>query len=159
MNSDEKKREIPSARTMLETLDRAGFRQTWPRQIIAEYLAYRGKYSLSFTIEELWRDICKTHPGIGRTTTFRTIDLFVKLGLVDRVVFADGTERYHVGTGTHQYLTCEVCHKIVELSPSLAPDLLVCLAQQFGFSTSGHRVEIFGRCPDCSSYQIKSRER
>lgn len=148
-NQKEEKHECPSAETILAALDRAGFRYTRPRKTIAERLAFLGARGVDFTIEELWHDVRKRHAGLGRMTAFRTVDLLVKLGLIDRMVFADGTERYHIGNGTHQYLTCETCHKVVELDSSLAPGALDALARRYGFVPSGHRVEIFGRCPDC----------
>ena len=93
------------------------------------------------------------HPGIGRMTVFRMLDVLVKLGIVDRLTFPDGTECYTVGCGTHQYAKCESCHKVVELDLALQSDLLDAAAQQSGFMPLGQRIEIDGWCEDCQKEQ------
>ncbi len=83
-------------------------------------------------------------------TAFRVVELLVRLGIVDRLPFPDGAIRYHVGKGpTRQYLTCEHCHKVVELHLGFVPPLLDTIVQMSGFVRSNHPVVIIGRCLDC----------
>jgi len=139
---------------MIAELERIGFRSTQPRHVIAEQIAQLGARGINFTGEELWRMIRAKSPSTGRMTVFRMLDILVKLGMVDRLTFSDGTGYYHVGYGTHQYAKCESCHKVVELDLTLQSDWLDEAAHQSGFLSLG-RVEIDGWCSECQREQDK----
>jgi Fur family ferric uptake transcriptional regulator len=140
----------PDAHTILEALTHAGLKRTHPREVIAVYVAQKGEANADFTIEDLWREVRATHADFARVTAFRVIELLVRLGIVDRLTFPDGAIRYHVGKDpTRQYLTCEHCHKVVELHLGFVPPLLDTIVQMSGFVRSNHPVEITGCCPDC----------
>jgi Fe2+ or Zn2+ uptake regulation protein len=131
--------------------DDAGLRHTRPRQALAEQVARYAAAHDHFTGEDLWRAAQQEDPGVGRATAFRLVEVLVGMGLLDRVAFSDGTERYHaVAPGEHHHhLTCECCHKIVEVDTCLSARQLNDIARRAGFALSGHRIELFGRCPDC----------
>jgi Fur family transcriptional regulator, ferric uptake regulator len=143
----------PDAETILKALAHAGLKRTRPREVIAAYVAQKGEENLDFTIEDLWHEVRSCHVDVARVTTFRVIELLVQLGIVDRLTFPDGAIRYHVGKGSiRQYLTCEHCHKVVELHLGFVPPLLDTIVQLSGFVRTNHPVEIQGRCPDCQKH-------
>ncbi|HEY7127139.1 MAG TPA: Fur family transcriptional regulator [Ktedonobacterales bacterium] len=137
--------------TILTALDQAGFSKTRPRQAIAEQVAAWAAEGRDFTIEDLWHAAQQRAPGLGRATTFRTVEVLAELGLLDRVAFAAGPEHYHcVQPGSHHHhLTCERCHRVVEVNACVALDQFVQAAREAGFVLSSHRIELFGRCPEC----------
>jgi Fe2+ or Zn2+ uptake regulation protein len=143
--------ELVSAQSIMTQLDYAGLKRSQPRQILSEYIARKGMEGEDFTIEGLWHEVRRRHPGIGRFTVFRMIDVLVAMGMVDRLTFDDGTISYHVRRrgDVRQYMTCERCHKVVELDSDVAPHLLYTLAHLVGFVLSQHHIEIAGLCPDC----------
>ncbi|SRR5581483_1371048 len=143
----------PSKTAMMAELERIGFRLTHPRRLIVEQIALLGAQGMNFTGDELWHMIRANHPGTGRMTIFRLLDVLVKLGMVDRLAFPDGTECYHVGCGTHQYAKCESCHKVMELHLTLPADVMEEAARQCGFLPLGQRIEIDGWCSECQKEQ------
>jgi len=166
MTRDERARAMPdhdvlSAGAIIAALNRAGLRQTRPRRAIAEQVAEAARAGVDFTVEDLWHAVQKREPGVGRATAFRTVEVLVELGLLDRVAFANGQEHYHaVHPGSHHHhLTCERCHRVVELDTCVAPQLLEMVARASGFVLSGHRFEIFGCCPQCQKAQASAHER
>ena len=139
---------------MLGAFEAAGMRTTRPRRAMAEQLAAWCAAEKEFSSEDLWHAVQEKAPLVGRATAYRTVQLLQNLGFLDRVTFADGTERYHVvaiGDQHHHHLTCEVCHRIVPVDACIAPAAFEAMARQSGFAISGHRLEIFGRCPDCQT--------
>jgi Fur family ferric uptake transcriptional regulator len=132
-------------------LDEAGLRQTRPRRAIAEEIARLAAEDADFTIEDLWRNVRAHSPHIGRATAFRTVEILVELGILDRITFANGSERYHSAHGEshHHHLTCESCHKVVEFVTCLPSSLLDQVAREAGFTLLGHRIDLYGRCPQC----------
>lgn len=140
----------PDAHTILEALARAGLKRTRSREVIVRSIAQKGAANADFTIEDLWHEVRALHTGCGRVTVFRVVELLVRLGIVDRLTFPDGAIRYHVGKSpTRHYLTCENCHKVVELHLGFIPPLLDAIVQMSGFVRSNYPVEITGRCPEC----------
>ena len=140
-----------NASQMVTALEQAGLRPTRPRGAIINQIAAWASQSADFTSEALWHAAQEHAPWLGRSTVFRTVELLVDLGFLDRVTFADGSERYHaVQPGTHHHhLTCEECHRVVAVDVCIPESLLAAVAQQSGFTLAGHRIELFGRCPDC----------
>jgi hypothetical protein len=56
---------------------------TGPRQLIASFVAPRRDH---FSAQEVWEELRSDHHGIGRSTVFRTLELLVELGALDRVL-------------------------------------------------------------------------
>lgn len=142
---------VVNAAQMIDALAAAGLRPTRPRCAMIDQIAAWAADGKEFTSEALWHAAQERAPWIGRSTAFRTVEVLAELGFLDRVTFADGSERYHaVQPGTHHHhLTCEQCHRIVDIDACLPPSLLDRIAQASGFALSGHRLELFGQCPDC----------
>ena len=140
-----------NAQQMQAAMEAAGLRVTRPRQALLEQIEAWARDGREFTSETLWHAVQKNAPWVGRATVFRTIEVLAELGFLDRISFADGTQRYHAVTpGTHHHhLTCEHCHRVVEISACIAPELLDHVAQETGFTVSSHRMELFGQCPQC----------
>lgn len=139
------------ADAIIAVLDRAGLRQTKPRRAIAEVLADLAEQGADFAAEDLWHTVRIAAPSLGRATTFRTLERLVELGILDRVTFADGSERYHAcqQPGHHHHLTCESCHRVIEIQTCIPQQTLQDVAHHAGFVLTGHRIEIYGQCPDC----------
>src|SRR5579875_3469805 len=139
-----------TAEHILHALAQLDKRTTRPRQAIAAAIATRAAEERDFAIDDLWHDARQRDAGVGRATTFRMVDLLVRLGMLDRIAFADGTERYHaVAPGAHHHhLTCSVCHKVVEIACCLPMQQIAEVARDNGFALAQHRIEIFGVCSE-----------
>ena len=136
--------------TIAATFERLGMRATRPRRLIATRIAELGAEDAEFTAEDLWKDLLRLDPGIGRATVFRSVQLMVREGLLDRVYLADGTHRYRVcGPNHHHHITCVSCNRVVEIDECLAPDLLSAIASSTDFAIEGHSLEVYGRCSVC----------
>ncbi|HEV2237905.1 MAG TPA: Fur family transcriptional regulator [Ktedonobacterales bacterium] len=144
------------ATQMLAAMEHAGMRMTRPRQTIVEQVAAWARDGVDFTADALWHAAHALVPCVSRATAFRTVDVLADLGFLDRISFSDGSEHYHVvAPGTHHHhLTCERCHRVVEISLCVAPDQLASVASATGFALSAHRVELFGRCPACQAATV-----
>jgi Fe2+ or Zn2+ uptake regulation protein len=113
---------------------------------IAE-LAAQGE---DFSTDELWQDLLKSDAQLGRATVFRTVEVLVEHGVLDRVRFADGRHRFRAcGGAHHHHLTCTKRHRVVEIDMCLAPESHSALERSTDFALEGRRRELFGRCADC----------
>jgi Fe2+ or Zn2+ uptake regulation protein len=134
----------------LSAFESAGMRRTRPRRLMAEVFATHAGSESDFSIDQLWHEAQQRKLGLGRATLYRMVEALVQLGVLDRVIFADGTHRYRVcGRPHHHHLTCTQCRQIVELPLCLPDGQLAAIARQTGFTIEGHALEVFGTCPTC----------
>ena len=74
--------------------DEASQRNTRPRRLIAERLVELAESGADFTIDDLWQELREGEPRLGRATVYRSVEMLVNAGLLDRIEFADGTHHY-----------------------------------------------------------------
>jgi Fe2+ or Zn2+ uptake regulation protein len=128
-----------------------GRRSTWQRYAIAERLIELEGSGGDFSLENLWQDLRKRDPRLGRATVYRSVELLVNAGLLNRIDFADGTHRYRVcgSDEHHHHLTCASCRRVVDITLCLAPEQFAALSEKTNFSIEGHAITLFGLCGSC----------
>ena len=140
------------AEKIYAAFDEMSQRNTRPRRLIAGRLIELAASGLDFTTDDLWQDLRKVEPGLGRATVFRSVEKLVSLGLLDRVEFADGTHHYRVcGSNHHHHLTCTKCHRVVEVDVCLPQEQIAAIESKTNFDIEGHSLSLFGRCESCRS--------
>ncbi|TCL75294.1 Fur family ferric uptake transcriptional regulator [Hydrogenispora ethanolica] len=128
-----------------------GTRNTQPRQIIAEKMKELGRTGALFSAEELWQELRRTHPEIGRATIFRSIEKLVEFKVLDRIQFEDGDHYFRVCCleGHHYHLACTRCRRILEFENDSAAQQLSIIAKQANFDIEKRALTIFGCCEAC----------
>ncbi len=128
-----------------------GFKSTRQRDIIATEFLGTGEH---MTAEDLYRKITKKHKDIGFTTVYRTLKLLNKSGLATERVFADNLTRYEpLSTEDHHdHLICMKCGSITEFENLKIERLQERIAEEFGFLTMSHKMELYGYCNKCKDY-------
>jgi Fur family ferric uptake transcriptional regulator len=128
-------------------------RNTRPRRAIAERLIELAQSGGDFSMDDLWQDLRRREPHLGRATVYRSVEMLVSAGLLDRIEFADGTHRYRVcgSDEHHHHLTCTSCHCIVDVDVCIPTEQFAALSKQTNFSIEGHSITLFGRCAACQA--------
>ena len=130
--------------------DEVSQRHTRPRRLIADRLVELAASGSDFTIDDLWQEMRDVEPRLGRATVYRAVEKLVRMGLLDRIEFADGTHHYRVcGDKHHHHLTCTQCHRVVEVDVCLPVDQLIAIGNKTKFDIEGHSLTLFGRCESC----------
>ena len=132
---------------VLKQLAERGFRDTRARRSIVETVLNKdGQFSARQLHEELRRR------GVGRATVFRTLDLLVELGVLNRLHTDDRCSSYIVCADRHHHhLVCDRCGAVQEISDGRVERALRAMAAESGFRAREHHVEIVGSCRDCQS--------
>ena len=134
---------------MLDALDRAGVRLTGPRRKLTALIERREGH---FTAADLLKDAGRRRMGIGRATVFRLLELLSEQGLVERIDLPDGTHAYIPCEPTHHHhLVCLNCGATTDVDDCGIEAVTREAARRSGFKIEQHRLELFGRCPDCRS--------
>ena len=129
-------------------LKEKGFKSTRQRDIITTEFLKTGEH---ITAENLYRKINRKHKDIGFTTVYRTLKLLAKSGLATERVFADNLTRYEpLSTEDHHdHLICLSCGSITEFENIRIEKLQEKIANEFGFNTVAHKMELYGYCRKC----------
>ena len=139
-------------------MSRGGLKATRQREeIFRIFLTSSGHRNLS----EIYAQVTKVNPKIGFTTVYRTMRLLTRLGLAAQRKFADGETRYEpVSRGKHHdHLICLDCGKIIEFEDEHLEALQEGVGQRYRFEISHHRMELYGRCADCSRKKTPRKKR
>lgn len=135
-------------KVLKETLGARGLKFTRQRQSILDYLLKSAKH---LTPEEIYRNLSKKDPSLGRATVFRTLRVLEDAGLADKILLADGRHAYEhkVARAHHDHMICVDCDEVIEFSSPTIERLQEEITKEFKFSPLWHRHEIFGKCSQC----------
>ena len=137
---------------ILTSLDRAGYRQTDARRILARMIVADGTGT---SPSPTWSTACRVErTGIGRATVFRTVDLFVSLDVIERLDLPSGEHAYvECDRAHHHHVVCARCGRTEGIEDAGLRTLVGKVSRQTGFRIDDHRLEMFGLCPACLALQ------
>lgn len=138
----------PHLSVLTERLRGKAHRVTGPRAAILEILH---KHPHPLTNREIFQSLPSGLCDL--VTVYRVLHLLEDNGLVTRYDFGDGVARFEIASeghaGHHHHLVCTACSRIVEIDHCLAAEWGEKIARESGFDRVTHKLEFFGRCPDC----------
>ena len=138
---------MPDSTTPIAALEAAGYRITGPRRAVSELTTGR---TGTFSAAELEVDARARRLRVGRATIFRALELFVELGVVERLDLPSGEHAYIRCEPTHHHhLVCSRCGRAEEVDDAGLQEVTETIARRTGFRIDTHRLELFGLCPTC----------
>ena len=122
-----------------------------PRRAIAQNLVRLGHAGSAFSADELLQKLHRTNPRIGRATVYRSIDKLVRMKVLDRIEFADGTHSFRLCESDHHHhhLACTKCHRVIELDFCLESAMIAAIGRKESFEIADHSITLFGLCKEC----------
>lgn len=127
-----------------QTLKDAGASATRGRQIVFIHLMSRGPLSVGQLARQL-------EDRLDRATVYRTVELFEKLGIVNRIWhgFKHQVELSEIFTPHHHHALCQNCGRTIDVSSSELEAVLATVAKRNRFLAVSHSVELIGYCDRC----------
>jgi Fur family peroxide stress response transcriptional regulator len=131
----------------LEEVCRArGISLTPQRQAVMRVLAARQDHP---TADQLYDDLCLQMPGMSRTTVYRVLEMFERLGLVRKVDSRASKAHYDADTALHPHLVCLGCGKVVDYQDREFGHLTPPVITDDGFRIVDYAVTLVGYCRQC----------
>lgn len=131
----------------LQRINQQGHRLTRPRQAVVAVLSTADRALSPLEVYDLAR---ATHPRLGLTTVYRTLEHLIALDLIQRVHGPDGCHTYMATVSGHQHLLlCEGCGLAVTFEGDDLDPLMRQVADRSGFQIHGHWLQFYGLCADC----------
>jgi Fur family ferric uptake transcriptional regulator len=122
------------------------------RQAILDIITQANRH---LTPTEIYRKAKAKYPHLGLTTVYRTLDLLVELGYVQRVHLEESCHSYLIATRAHgHHLVCSSCGRAEEFAECDVDALVRALEARTGYAIDVHMLELMGKCPNC---QTKTR--
>ena len=134
----------------LQKLRDCGFKLTPQRRAVLELFCSGGAQHL--TAQQAHDAIRDREPSIGLVPVYRCLELFTSVGILDKIKFNDGLDRYERRpgpSGHHHHLVCTGCGQVVEFGDCLIRSIESELERLSGFCIEGHWLELIGRCREC----------
>jgi Fur family ferric uptake transcriptional regulator len=138
--------------TLEPTLLRTGLKQnqrklTRARQAVLDIVATADRH---LTPAEIYQQAKVKYPHLGLTTVYRTLDLLVELGYLQRVHSSEGCHSYAPRAHAHGHqLVCLLCGRTEEFSRCDLDRLIQTIQKETGFQINVHMLELMGYCPAC----------
>lgn len=134
----------------------AGLRQsrhklTRPRRAVLEVVAAAEQH---LTPAEVYERAKAKYPKLGLTTVYRTLEILVRLGYVQRVHCEDGCRSYVTKARPHgHHLLCSYCGETREFTDCDLEPLAGSLQAKTGYEIEQHILQMIGRCPACQEQE------
>ena len=136
-------------------LKKSEFRMTFPRKIVMELLSKTKDHLLA---KDIYLKINNKYPDIGLTTIYRTLDLLVKMGMINKFEFGEGQSRYELAWDFkehHHHLICSMCGRIIDYNDFIEDEIKFFdeiqefLSEKYKFSIHNHEIFFYGKCNSC----------
>lgn len=98
----------------------------------------------------VYDELKKEFPDLSLGTVYRNLGILRDQGLV-RVLQSGSTfDRFDADTGAHYHFICQDCGRVYDVPMPALDDLDHRAERAVGGSVSGHRIDFYGICADCS---------
>lgn len=136
-----------------KVLATAGHRVTRQRTTIIDATCQLGGHT---TIDEIYLAVRRQDRSIDRSTVYRTLALFVDLGLLLTAVGSENQTTYEIARlASHHHLVCRTCGDELEIDEDALRTLTASIEADHGFRIETDHLVLFGTCHECLA---KSRQ-
>ncbi len=134
-------------------LTRVGQRHTKQRRAILELIAAAAR---PVSVPEL---LGEDGSGVSQSSLYRNLVVLEGVGVLQRVTGAGHHDRFELSEALsgqhHHHLTCTACGLVVDIPADPDVEAAVALeasriAAQLSAFVTGHSLDLYGRCADCS---------
>jgi Fur family peroxide stress response transcriptional regulator len=123
-----------------------GLALTIQRRIILENLSSRYDHPTADQIYEAVKDQIR---GVSRTTVYRVLETFVRLGVVAKVSNPHAKTRFEADTERHHHLICLDCDAVADCHDDRLDGIEVPTEVCDGFKVRDFSLAIIGLCSSC----------
>ena len=123
-----------------------GCRKTKSRLAVFEILE---KEEAPITAEEIFIKLKQQGLGTNLSTVYRTLEMLESKGTIEKAVITDGKARFQLSRGHRHHILCTACNKVIPIEGCPLEELEKSVCKDTSFDITGHKLELYGICPEC----------
>lgn len=133
-------------------LQDSGCRKTKARVAVLEALE---KAQRPLAAEEIFLILKEKGYATNLSTVYRTLELMEGKNLVEKSITTGNKGHYQlISRGHKHHLVCTGCHRMVPIDACPLERLEKEIGRDTRFDITGHKLEIYGVCPDCKKIEF-----
>lgn len=135
--------------TFIESINKlkgTGVRITPQRKAVLEYLIETEEHP---TADDIFKALSHEHKNMSVATVYNNLKLFKDTGLVTELTYGDSSSRFDFRTNPHYHIICTECGTITDFEYPALEEVEDLAGLLTGYEVNGHRLELYGRCPNC----------
>lgn len=129
----------------LDRLKEEGYKYTNKREEMIQLFVENNRYIRAKDVLDYMKG---KYPSLSYDTIYRNLSLFTDLEILEETEL-EGEKHFRIKCSTsehHHHFICLDCGKTAQISACPMERL----NEQFeGFDITGHKFEVYGRCPEC----------
>lgn len=124
-------------------------RQTWQRAAVRDLMEGSQEFRTAQQVHDALRE---EGAKVGLATVYRALQAMADADEVDVLRTPDGETAYRsCSEGHHHHLVCRSCGYSIEIKATMLEAWAAEVAEEHGFTQTGHELELYGLCKDCSA--------
>ncbi len=99
--------------------------------------------------ESVFNKLYSTYPTMSLATVYKSLELFVKLGLIQVINIGENSFRYDGRTDDHQHIVCTKCSKIEDIDSNIFENLSLQVEDISNYEIEKQQLCFYGVCAKC----------
>ena len=103
-------------------------------------------------------EITNAFPQVPQSSAYRNLADLEQAGVIRRIAGNDDFARYELDedlSGHHHHLVCTNCGSVADFTATARlekamAESMAAIENATGFAADSHRIDLMGRCPDCT---------
>jgi Fur family transcriptional regulator, ferric uptake regulator len=128
-----------------------GCKNTRSRTAVVEVLE---KAEMPVTAEDIFLKLKELGTSTNLSTVYRTLELLESKALLEKSIMTGSKARYQlVCNGHRHHVVCTGCHKMISIVGCPLEVIEKNISETTKFDITGHKLELYGLCPDCKNQE------
>ncbi len=125
-----------------------GLKNTKRRNLILEILA---TLEQPVTVDQIFWELKKNDISINISTVYRIVEALASKHLITKTnISGDNKTHFEVNRPEHRHhFICTTCKQMFWLDDCPLEEYCTLIQTRTGFDVTGHKLEIYGYCPNC----------
>lgn len=129
-----------------EVLKKQGHKLT-PQRLLIWHILAKGKH---YSAAQIHNRVKKEFPGVDLATVYRTLELMVKLDLIQESKFPSGPSRYEATDKIgHNHIICRKCDKVEHFEGKKLHNAISEICEKKKFDNKSTEINLSSICKTC----------